>query len=101
MAPLNFILKADLENGGRKSLEKWCNIGQIIVILRCFHRADRSFFYNLKPRKIVEMYEGWWQAMGMYGFLKKSTTNELNFVRFCPHHCRKIKQLASLINVLW
>ena len=32
---------------------------------------------------------------------KKSTTNELNFVRFCPHHCRKIKQLASWINALW
>ena len=78
MAPLNLILKADLENGGRKSLEKWCNIGQIIVISRCFHRADRSFFYNLKPRKIVEMYEGWWQAMGMYG-LKKKKAPQMNW----------------------
>ena len=24
----------------------------------------------------MEMYEGWWQAMGMYGLKKKSTTNE-------------------------
>ena len=61
-------------------------------------KADQSFFYNLKPRKIVEMYEGWWQAVGMYGKKKKSTTNETlsQFV-----HCRKIKQLASWINVLW
>ena len=104
MAPLNSILKADLENGGRKSLEKWCNIGQIIVISRCLHKAHQSFFYNLKLGKTsVEMYTGWWQAMEMYIFFlkKKEKHHKWNFVPICPHDCRKIKQLASWISVLW
>ena len=50
-------------------------------------KADQSFFYNLKPRKIVEMYEGWWQAVGMYGKKKKKKKKEhhkWNFVPICP-----------------
>ena len=61
-------------------------------------RADQSFFYNLIPRKIVEMYEGWWQTVGMYGKKKKKSTTNETLSQFL--HCRKIKQFASLINVL-
>ena len=44
-------------------------------------KADQSFFYNLKPRKIVEMYEGWWQAVGMYGKKKKRAPQ----MKLCPN----------------